>query len=205
MSDDLDDAIISPDTRRTQRIPPGQTETHKWPVLHYGNPPRIDRETWRLVITGLVAEPVTFTWDRFTALPRVKVRCDIHCVTYWSRLDNMFEGPSVREVLSHVEIRPEAAFAIQISDGDPGRQWSTNLPLDAFMDEDCLFALSHDGEPLSTDHGGPVRVVIPKLYFWKSCKWVRRIELTATDAPGFWEQNGYHNHGDPWTEERFGY
>lgn len=205
MHDENEPLITSPDTLREQRLPPGQAQTRKWPVLHYGQVPAVDPATWRLEIGGLIERPWSCNWDEFQALPRIRVRCDIHCVTRWSRLDNLFEGPSVRSVLAKAGPLPEARHALLLSYGDPGQAWSTNVPLAEFMDEDCLFAMTHDGEPISADHGGPVRVVIPKLYFWKSCKWVRRVELRRDDAPGFWEENGYHMHGDPWKEERYGF
>ena len=207
MNRDMDipaDAIVSEDTRRKERIPPGQTETRQWPVLHWGGVPQIDPASWRLRIDGLVESPWECDWETFGALPQVKVHCDIHCVTTWSRLDNLFEGPSTSEVLSRVRIDPEAKSVILHAYEGSGGPWSTNLPLADFVDDDCLFALRHNGEPITPHHGGPCRVVVPKLYFWKSAKWIRRVELVAEDRPGFWERNGYHMRGDPWTEERYG-
>ena len=194
------DVIISADTRRVQRIPPGQSRTHKWPVLHASDVPHVPLERWKLEITGLVERPLAFTWDEFRKLPRVKVFADFHCVTRWSRLGNVWEGVSVREILRRAGVEPEACFVV-VTGYDWG--WTTNLPLADFDVEDALFADLHDGEPLSPDHGGPVRLIVPRLYAWKSAKWVRRIELTADDRPGYWEQGGYHDHGDPWREERF--
>ncbi|MFQ5412384.1 MAG: sulfite oxidase-like oxidoreductase [Phycisphaerae bacterium] len=199
----VESRIISEDTKRPNRIPPGQIETGNWPVLHYGGVPTIDEASWQLEIDGLVEEPWSCDLETFRALPRVAVRCDIHCVTTWSRLNNVFEGPSTKTVLSHVHIKPEARHVILHAYEGSGGSWSTNLPIGAFLDDDCLFALRHDDRPLTLHHGGPVRVVVPKLYFWKSAKWVRRVELVAEDRPGFWERNGYHMHGDPWKEERF--
>jgi DMSO/TMAO reductase YedYZ molybdopterin-dependent catalytic subunit len=181
------------------RLPPGQSQTVKWPVLHYAGIPRIDLAAWEFSVTGEVEEPRKWTWEEFTGLPQTTVRCDIHCVTAWSRFDNAFEGVAAAEVLRHVRIRPGAAFVMVHSYGG----YSTNLPLAALMDADVLFAFRHDGAPLTPAHGGPCRLVVPKLYFWKSAKWVRGIELMPTDRPGFWEQNGYHIHGDPWKEERY--
>ncbi|MFQ5502955.1 MAG: molybdopterin-dependent oxidoreductase [Phycisphaerae bacterium] len=195
--------ITSEDTKRTDRIPPGQTETENWPVLHYGGIPAIDPAVWQLRIDGLVEEPWSCDLETFQALPRIEVFCDIHCVTTWSRLNNVFEGPSTKTVLSHVRPRPEARHVILHACEGSGGPWSTNLSIDDFLDDDCLFALLHDGRPLTPHHGGPVRVVVPKLYFWKSAKWINRVELIADDQPGFWERNGYHIHGDPWKEERF--
>jgi DMSO/TMAO reductase YedYZ molybdopterin-dependent catalytic subunit len=192
--------VISPDTRRSNRIPPGQSRTRKWPVLHYGRVPEIPLERWRLEVTGLVEHPLSFSWEQFQALPRVKVYSDFHCVTRWSRLDNIWEGVSVQELLRRAVPKPEAAFVVAWGYDDG---WTTNLPLADFAAADALVADRHDGEPLSADHGGPVRLIVPQLYAWKSAKWLRRIELTAQDRPGYWEQGGYHLHGDPWTEERF--
>lgn len=202
--------VISPDTLRgdgdpARRTPPGQVLTKKWPVLHYGEVPIIDRATWTLSVSGLCDEPYTLTWEDLQALPRVEVRCDIHCVTRWSRLDNVFLGVPTRTIIELAKPRPEATHVIQHARSEPGDDWTTNLPLDEFTEEDCLIAWAHDGEPLSADHGGPVRAVVPRLYFWKGAKWISGLELTDRDRPGFWELNGYHMHGDPWTEERFGW
>lgn len=195
-----DDVIISPDTHRENRIPPGQTRTKKWPVLHASDVPDVTREKWKLEIGGLLDQPLSFTWDEFQKLPRVKVFSDFHCVTTWSRLGNLWGGVSVREIMNRAGIQPAAKFVV-ITGYDWG--WTTNLPLEDFLAEDALFVDLHDGEPLDADHGGPVRLIVPRLYAWKSAKWVRRVELVAEDKPGYWEQAGYHNHGDPWTEERF--
>ena len=193
--------IISPDTHRENRIPPGQSRTRKWPVLHYGRVPEVPLTRWRLEVKGLVSRPLSFTWDEFRALPRVKVFSDFHCVTRWSRLDNVWEGVAVREILERAGVQAESQFVIPKGYDDG---WTTNLPLSDFMALDALFADTHDGVPLDADHGGPVRLIVPQLYAWKSAKWVRSIELVAEDRPGYWEQGGYHNHGAPWTEERFG-
>ena len=192
--------IISADTRRAERLPPGQSRTRKWPVLHYGDVPTVPRERWRLDIYGLVERPLTFSWAQFQQLPRVKVFADFHCVTRWSRLDNIWEGVSVRGLLQQAGVKPAARYALAHG-YDSG--WTTNLPLPDLLADDTLIADLHDGEPLSADHGGPARLIVPQLYAWKSAKWLRAIELTATDEPGYWEQGGYHNHGNPWTEERF--
>ncbi|MFO1095021.1 MAG: sulfite oxidase-like oxidoreductase [Planctomycetaceae bacterium] len=192
--------IISPDTRRAQRVPPGQARTRKWPVLHWGGVPSVPTSRWTLEIRGLVEHPLTLTWDDFQSLPRVKVFADFHCVTRWSRLGNIWEGVSTREILGRCGVQPEAQFALPMGYDDG---WTTNLPLHYFLQEDALFADTHDGEPLSADHGGPVRLIIPQLYAWKSAKWVKAIELSAEDRPGLWEEGGYHDRGDPWLEERF--
>jgi DMSO/TMAO reductase YedYZ molybdopterin-dependent catalytic subunit len=194
-------AIISPDTQRENRIPPGQSRTVKWPVLDAFGPPRVTAADWRLSILGLVNNPVDFDWEQFNALPRVSVFSDFHCVTRWSRLDNLWEGVSTRHLMELAGgVKPEAKFVLAYGyDGG----WTTNLPLDEFLAEDALVCTHHDGEPLSIEHGGPVRLVIPRLYAWKSAKWLAGIELMADDKAGFWERNGYHMNGDPWTEERF--
>jgi DMSO/TMAO reductase YedYZ molybdopterin-dependent catalytic subunit len=195
--------IVSPDTRREERLPPGQSETHKWPVLDASGPPVIDLRRWRLRLSGLVARPVEWDWDEFQKLPRIKVFADFHCVTRWSRLGNTWEGVSTRELLERAGgPLPAARYALAHGQ-DQG--WTTNLPLEALLAEDALVALSHDGEPLTREHGAPARLIVPRLYAWKSAKWLTAIELTEKDQPGFWEKNGYHMRGDPWLEERFGW
>jgi DMSO/TMAO reductase YedYZ molybdopterin-dependent catalytic subunit len=194
------DVIVSPDTQRAERIPPGQSRTRKWPVLHASDVPDVTTESWSLEIRGLVQTPLKFDWYQFRALPRVKVFSDFHCVTRWSRLGNLWEGVAVREIMSRAGIDPAARFVI-LTGYDWG--WTTNLPPEEFLAEDALFADTHDGEPITAEHGGPVRLVVPRLYAWKSAKWVRRVELVPEDRPGYWEQAGYHNHGDPWQSERF--
>jgi DMSO/TMAO reductase YedYZ molybdopterin-dependent catalytic subunit len=181
------------------RLPPGQHLTSKWPVLHYGGIPRIDLATWEFTVTGEVDEPRRWTWDEFTRLPRKTVRCDIHCVTAWSRFDNTFEGVAASEVLGYARVSKSAMFVTVHSYGG----YTTNLPLPVLLGDDVVFAFSHDGQPLAPEHGGPCRLVVPELYFWKSAKWVRGLELMREDRPGFWEQNGYNMHGDPWKEERY--
>jgi DMSO/TMAO reductase YedYZ molybdopterin-dependent catalytic subunit len=190
------------DVRGTEerRLPPGQIETRKWPVLHYGVVPTVDLATWRFEITGAVERPLGLSWSELMALPRQRTLCDIHCVTRWSRYDNLFEGLSVQELLRRAGPRPEARFVLVHA----AQGFTTNLPL-ADLDQPAnLLALSHGGEPLAPEHGGPVRLLVPHLYFWKSAKWVTGFELLEEDYPGFWEQNGYHKRGDPWTEERYG-
>lgn len=193
--------IISEDTRRANRIPPGQTRTRKWPVLHASEVPDVSTADWTLQIAGLVERPLSFTWNEFRALPRVKVFSDFHCVTTWSRLGNVWEGVSIHELLNRAGIKAEAKYVVAAG-YDWG--WTTNLPLADLLSHDVLVADTHDGEPLDPDHGGPVRLIVPKLYAWKSAKWLKAIHLVAEDHPGYWEQGGYHNHGDPWTEERYG-
>jgi len=192
--------IISEDTRRSNRIPPGQSRTKKWPVLHASYVPTIDPEKWRLRIFGLVERELLYTWDQFKALPRVKVYADFHCVTRWSRLDNIWEGVSVREIMERAGVKPETKFVV--AHGYDGG-WTTNMPYHEFAADDCLLADTHDGEPITPDHGGPLRLIVPKLYAWKSAKWLKALEFSAVDKPGYWEESGYHNYGDPWREERF--
>jgi len=195
--------IVSPDTRRAERVPPGQARTRKWPVLDASGPPRIDLERWRFRVGGLVATPWEWNWEDFLKLPRVRVFGDFHCVTRWSRLGNTWEGVSTRELISRAGgPLPNARFAL-IGGYDQG--WTTNLPLEHLLAEDALVALTHDGEPLTIEHGGPARLIVPQLYAWKSAKWLKNIDLLDHDEAGFWEKNGYHMRGDPWLEERFGW
>jgi DMSO/TMAO reductase YedYZ molybdopterin-dependent catalytic subunit len=196
-------AIISPDTFRPQRIPPGQSRTKKWPVLDAGGPPPINLDAWKLSVCGMVAEPVEWSWREFNQLPRVRVFADFHCVTRWSRLGNVWEGVSTREIMARAGgPRPEAGFVLAHG-CDEG--FATNVPLADFLAEDALVAITHDGEALSPDHGGPARLIVPQLYAWKSAKWLESIELLQRDQAGFWESCGYHMHGDPWKEQRNGW
>jgi DMSO/TMAO reductase YedYZ molybdopterin-dependent catalytic subunit len=196
-------SIISSDTLRPQRVPPGQSRTKKWPVLDASGPPDIDPDAWKLRIYGLVGNPVEWNWREFLQLPRVKVFADFHCVTRWSRLGNVWEGVSTREMMARVDgLVPEAAFVLAHGYDDG---FTTNLPLADFLAEDALIAIVHDGEPISLDHGGPARLIVPQLYAWKSAKWLESIELLQGDQAGFWENNGYHMRGDPWKEQRYGW
>jgi DMSO/TMAO reductase YedYZ molybdopterin-dependent catalytic subunit len=192
-------ADIHDSPRQEPRLPPGQVLTEKWPVLHYGSVPEVDLTRWDLRVEGLVEQPQQWSWDQFRALPRVQVRSDIHCVTRWSRYDNLWEGVSLREVLARAVPRPEARFVVIHAE----QGFTTNLPLPELLHDDVLLADLHDGQPLTPEHGWPLRLVVPRRYFWKSAKWIRRVELVGRDAPGFWERNGYHNEADPWREERF--
>lgn len=194
MNDELP-LIESPDLRRAERLPPRQVETRKWPVLHAGSVPRVDTARWTFHVFGLVERPWQCDYTTFRALPRVRVRSDIHCVTRWSKLDNLWEGVSTRTVLEQVKVDPRARFVMVHAE----HGWTTNLPLEDFLGADCLFAWQHDGRELEPDHGGPLRLVVPRLYFWKSAKWVRGVELLEKDRPGFWEEGGYHMRGDPWS------
>lgn len=183
----------------TDRVPPGQYATKKWPVLTYGDTPDIDRESWTLRLQGLVAEEVELSWEELQALPRVEVLADFHCVTRFSTLDNRWSGFATRDVLRLAAVRPEASHVLVHCYGD----YTTNLPLEDFLSERALFADRHGGAPLPIEHGGPLRLVVPHLYAWKSAKWVSSIELFDGDRRGFWERHGYHTYGDPWREERF--
>jgi DMSO/TMAO reductase YedYZ molybdopterin-dependent catalytic subunit len=202
MSDSNLPVIISPDVHRSQRVPPHQALTRKWPVLHAGPTPTFDRAAWSFHVFGLVDKPWQCTYDEFIALPCVKVRADMHCVTRWSKLDNEWEGVATREVMKKVMVLSQAKFVMVHCEYG----FTTNLPLADFLEEDCLFAWRHNGADLEPDHGWPLRLVVPRLYAWKSAKWVRGIELMADDRAGFWEawdHGGYHMRGDPWAEERF--
>jgi DMSO/TMAO reductase YedYZ molybdopterin-dependent catalytic subunit len=188
-----------PGTARPSRLPPGQVLTPKWPVLTYGATPQIDLKDWSFRCFGLVERDISWSWPEFLALPRVEVTSDIHCVTRWSRFDNRWEGVAAREVLRRAGIAPGAAAVMVHSYGG----YTTNVALEDLLDDDVLLAIRHDGRDLEAEHGGPCRLVVPKLYFWKSAKWVRAFELLDVNLPGFWEENGYHMHADPWREERY--
>jgi len=190
------DVIISSDTLRENRIPAGQSRTRKWPVLHFSHVPFLESSDWQLQVFGLVDKPLQLNFQQFRELPRVKVFSDFHCVTRWSRLGNLWEGVSAKHLLELVSPKPDAKYVvIHGYDGE----WTTNLPYDDFADEDVLLADIHDGEPIDEDHGGPVRLVVPKLYAWKSAKWVKAIEFVGEDQAGYWESVGYHMRGNPWT------
>jgi DMSO/TMAO reductase YedYZ molybdopterin-dependent catalytic subunit len=199
--------VISADTQRgnpRDRTPPGQQLTGKWPVLHYGSVPKVDPTSpnWRLRIFGRVENEYELAYDEIRNMPEaVDVVCDIHCVTHWSRLDNVFTGVPTRTLIERARPRPDAKYVMCHSEAG----FTVNVPLDEFTREDCILAWAWDGTDLAPDHGWPLRGLVPRLYLWKSAKWIRGIELRATDAPGFWEQGGYHMHGDPWKEERFGW
>jgi DMSO/TMAO reductase YedYZ molybdopterin-dependent catalytic subunit len=182
-----------------ERLPPGQRRVKNWPVLDLGAQPSIDPRLWRLAIGGLVENPVTLNWQSFQELPQSERVSDIHCVTAWSRYDNRRRGVLVGDLLALVRPKPEAKFVLFQSYDI----YTTNLPLAEFAVPDALLATHWEGEPLTVEHGGPLRVVVPRLYFWKSAKWIKRITFAAEDQPGFWEVRGYHNHGDPWEEERY--
>jgi DMSO/TMAO reductase YedYZ molybdopterin-dependent catalytic subunit len=182
------------------RLPPGQIVTRKWPVLHYGTVPSVDLRTWRFEVRGAVERAFSLSWDELKALPMRETARDIHCVTRWTRYDNVFEGVPVELLLRRADVKPDAAFVLVHAAQD----FTTNLPLEDLDRPANLLALRHNGEPLPPEHGGPVRLLVPHLYFWKSAKWVTGFELLEEDSPGFWERNGYHMRGDPWSEERYG-
>ncbi len=183
------------------RLPPGQYLTEKWPVLHAGSVPDVDLATWDLKVWGEVEEPLTLTWEQLRALPASEITLDIHCVTRWSRFDASFRGVRWRELASLVRPKPTARFVVAHAE----QGFSSNFPLEFLEDEHALLAYEADGAPLTPDHGWPLRLVIPRKYFWKSAKWLRGIELLDHDQPGFWERYGYHNEADFWKEERYGF
>lgn len=188
---------MRPDGR--ERLPAGQYLTKKWPVLSYEPTPKFDPATYRFKVWGAVAEPFELTWEELQALPRVQLTTDFHCVTTWSRYDNAWEGVHIREILQRARPLPEAHFVMAHS----FTGYTTNMPLADLDDDDVFIAFTHDGEPLAPEHGGPVRLVVPKLYAYKSAKWLSGLEFLEKDRPGFWEVRGYHNHADPWKEERY--
>ena len=188
----------APDQGMGDRVPPGQFLTKKFPVLTYGSTPKIDMDTWKMRVFGLVAQEVELSWEQFGSLGWTTVTADFHCVTQWSCLDNTWEGIPVSALAALVQPKPEARFLMAHCFGG----YSANLPLDLVMDEGLLVH-KHNGEVLGEGHGWPLRLIVPSRYGWKSAKWVNGIEFMAEDAPGFWEQRGYNNNGDPWLEERF--
>jgi DMSO/TMAO reductase YedYZ molybdopterin-dependent catalytic subunit len=188
--------ITRPDT---DRLPPGQHLVKNWPVLDLGQQPRVSPAQWKLDVRGLVNHPTTFDWGAFQALPLSEMRSDIHCVTTWSRYDNNWKGVSTRDFLDAVDPKPEAV-AVMLTSYDG---YTTNLLLPDFAVADAIIVTAWEGKPLTEEHGGPVRLVVPHLYFWKSAKWLHRIDFLDRDQAGFWEKNGYHMRGDPWAEERY--
>ncbi|MEE4350763.1 MAG: sulfite oxidase-like oxidoreductase [Pacificimonas sp.] len=185
--------------RGVDRLPPGQRLVENWPVLDLGIQPHVPAEDWSLTVGGLVENELSWDWATFQDQPQVEMISDVHCVTQWSRYDNRWTGVSTTHLAELAKPPANAKFVLLSSyDG-----YTTNLRIDDFLDEDCLLAHAHDGEPISREHGGPVRLVVPRYYFWKSPKWLKRITFAAEDKPGFWEERGYHNIGDPWLEERY--
>jgi DMSO/TMAO reductase YedYZ molybdopterin-dependent catalytic subunit len=191
--------ILERKMREDGRLPPGQSATLKWPVLHEGSIPVFDPQAWDFRVTGLVESPVMLSWEEFNGLPQIEITTDIHCVTRWSRFDNRWQGVPFAEVMKLAVPKPSAHFVMVHAE----QGFTANVPLEDLMRPTTLFAFKHDGEPLAPEHGYPLRLVVPHLYFWKSVKWVRGLELLPADAPGFWEQNGYNMYGDPFKEERF--
>ena len=183
----------------TDRVPPNQKVTDGFPVLTYGSTPQVDTKDWKFGVVGAVEEELSLTWDEFLALPQTTITTDIHCVTGWSKLDTTWEGVAFNHLMERVKPKPEGRFVMVHSYGG----YTTNLPLDDLTKANVLFAHTHNGGPLERDHGGPCRLVVPHLYFWKSAKWVRGLQFIDRDNPGFWEQYGYHMRGDPWNEERY--
>jgi DMSO/TMAO reductase YedYZ molybdopterin-dependent catalytic subunit len=187
---------------KAERVPPGQYLTEKWPVLHYGPVPTFNPKTWDLRVFGKVKNELRWTWDEFLALDKevnTVVTADMHCVTTWSRLDQKWEGIAFSKIIELAQPTEDAKFVIAHSE----HGFTANTPLEYCLRDDCLIALRANGEPLTAEHGQPARLVVPRLYAWKSAKWLRGIEFSAVDKPGFWERNGYHNTGDPWKEERY--
>ncbi len=180
-------------------VPGGQFVTEKFPVLTIGDTPKIDLKEWRFRVFGLVEQELVLTWEEFTALPQTVMNRDFHCVTQWSKLNNLWVGVQFGEVLRRVKPKPEARYVMVHCYGG----YTTNLPLDVLKEDDVMFAHQHEGMPLEEAHGGPLRLVVPSRYGWKSAKWVNGLEFMAKNRPGFWEERGYHMNGDPWKEERF--
>ena len=187
-------------TKQSERIPPNQNVTTKFPVLHAGNVPYYeDMSKWNLQVYGLVDRPMLLSFKDIKAFPEAEVKNDIHCVTGWSRLDNIWQGIRAKDIAEKAGVHKEAGFVILHAE----EGWTANLPLYDFKRETSLLAYAHNGEPLTPEHGYPLRGVFPHLYFWKSAKWLRGIQFTKENHPGFWEKNGYHMRGDPWKNERF--
>ena len=191
--------IKAPKPELAGRVPPGQAVTDKFPVLTYGDTPEADLKTWDFKLWGAVEKPVTLNYEQFMALPKVQVTADFHCVTQWSRLNNVWEGVSIYEVMKLITLKPEARYVMVHAD----EGYTANLPLKVLLDNDVLFAYKHDGKALEPAHGWPLRLVVPKRYAWKSAKWVRGLQFMEQEYAGFWEMNGYHNDGDPFKEQRF--
>jgi DMSO/TMAO reductase YedYZ molybdopterin-dependent catalytic subunit len=193
------------------RLPPGQSLTQKFPVLHYGPVPRFNPATWDFRLWGEVEQERRWTWDEFQQLPRTQLKMDIHCVTHWSKFDTLWEGVSVRALVEQGLIKPKPTARFVLEHAEYG--FTTNLPLEVVLADNFLLATHFDGQPISLDHGYPLRGVVGYIpgredlstpYFWKGAKWLRGLEFLANDRPGFWEQAGYHNEADVWKEQRFG-
>ena len=197
------DPIVTtdPPAHADGRVPPGQRVTRGWPVLHEGPIPRFDPSAWRFTVAGAVEAPMELSYDELKAFENLEMRSDFHCVTGWSKLDNVWRGVRAKDVVAPARPRPEASFVSVVADYG----YTANVPLDVLLDDETLLAWGHNGEDLAPKHGWPLRLVIPKLYGWKSVKWVRSFELLSEDRRGFWEVRGYHNRADPWLQERYSY
>jgi DMSO/TMAO reductase YedYZ molybdopterin-dependent catalytic subunit len=185
--------------REEGKLPPGQSLTLKWPVLHYGSVPRFDPAAWDFRVYGLVQSPLRMNWEEFNGLPKIERSSDFHCVTRWSRFDNRWQGVAFQEVLRQAKPKPDAVFVLVHAE----QGFTANVPIADLDRKEVLLATHHDGELLSAEHGYPLRLIVPHLYAWKSVKWVRGLEFLDHDVAGFWEQNGYHMYGDPWKKQRF--
>jgi DMSO/TMAO reductase YedYZ molybdopterin-dependent catalytic subunit len=186
---------VSPESR----VPPGQRLVTDFPVLHAGSVMHVQQDAWKLTLSGLVSPEVTLDYDALLALPATEQVCDIHCVTTWTKLDTRWKGVKVTDLLGLVQVGPEARHVVVHATGG----WTTNLPLEELTGDDVLLAYEYEGRAISAEHGGPVRLVVPRLYFWKSAKWIRGIEFTVDERLGYWESVGYHRLGDPWLEQRY--
>ena len=190
----------APDPAVAARIPPGQVLTEKFPVLHFGRTPEYpDLSRWDLRVFGEVETPFTLRWAELLALPSVEVTLDVHCVTRWSKLDTTWQGVSLSHLAEVAQLKPAARFVVFHSEYG----FTSNVPLEVALDPQAMVAWNYDGKPLEPDHGYPLRAIVPGRYFWKSAKWLRGVEFSAEDRPGFWERNGYSNSADPWREERY--
>lgn len=198
-SEDQDRKTLEEARRADGRLPPGQSLTLKWPVLHEGRVPAFDSANWDLEVRGLVERPFKLSWDEFKALPRKRITADFHCVTTWSKFDNQWEGVPFEAIADKAGVKPEAKFVLIRGEGG----YTTNAPLADLMRDDVLLADWHAPEPLTADHGAPVRLVVPHLYAWKSAKWLRGLDFLDADQAGYWEKVGYHMYGDPFLEQRY--
>lgn len=190
---------FTPKRSSSKKLPPGQYEDRGFPVLSLGPTPDVDLATWKLEVTGLVEKPQSWNWEEFNTLPQNKFHTDIHCVTKWSKFDTNWQGVMIDDIIKIAGLSPSATHLIAHSyDG-----YTTNLPIEDLINQKAMVALSYEGDPIEAEHGGPARLLVPHLYFWKSAKWLNKLEFTNRDIPGFWETRGYHNYGDPWKEQRY--
>jgi DMSO/TMAO reductase YedYZ molybdopterin-dependent catalytic subunit len=195
----VEDGVVQDHRQRTDKLPPGQHLTKGWPILDLGIHPPVSPDQWTLAIGGAVENPYTWTWEQFLAQPQIQSTSDFHCVTTWSTFDNAWEGVSFRHIIDVARVRPESRYVYFTSYDD----YSTNLPLEACTDADVLLVHTWNGRPLPREHGGPVRVIVPKRYAWKGAKWVKQILFLEQDRPGYWEVRGYSNTALPWEEDRY--